>query len=114
MADTTNAHANINATTHQAMQLARRLDAATLAGDWAAVAMLDRHVAALLHAKGTQPLSAQEEAALTRLLHAHRQARERCAFAGERMAAQLSEMRSNKDGWLAYAVSSDEWTGSPQ
>lgn len=112
MADTT--HVNPHAITRQAMQLARRLDAATLASDWATVAVLDRHVAALLRATGTQPLSAQEEAALTRLLHAHRQARERCAFATERMAAQLSEMRSNKDGWLAYAVSSDEWNGSPQ
>ena len=96
------------------MQLARRLDAATLASDWTTVAVLDRHVASLLRSIGHQPLSAQEDAALARLLHAHRQARERCAFASERMAAQLSEMRSNKDGWLAYAVSNDEWTGSPQ
>lgn len=111
MADTHTAAAPL-ATTRQAMQLARRLDAATLAGDWAATAVLDRHVAALLRNTGSRPLSAQEEAALARLLHAHRQARERCAFASERMAAQLSDMRSQKDGWLAYAVSSDELNGS--
>ena len=106
-------HTAPHATTRQAMQLARRLDAATLAGDWAAVAVLDRHVAALLRTTGSRPLSAQEDAALSRLQHAHRQARERCAFATERMAAQLNDMRSHKDGWLAYAVSSDEWSGSP-
>lgn len=111
MADTTS---HTIAATRQALQLARRLDAATLSGDWVTVGVLDRHVAALLRALDARSLtSADEHVALNQLLKAHQQARTRCAEAAEQMAGRLNEMRSNKDGWLAYAANS-EWNGSPQ
>lgn len=100
--------------TRQAMQLARRLDAATLTGDWVTVGVLDRHVAALLRTLDGRTLTAADEhVALNQLLKAHQQARTRCAEATEQIGSRLNEMRSNKDGWLAYAADS-EWNGNPQ
>lgn len=97
--------------------LADRLGQATAERNWGALAALDRELAELLAqlqaeltARGGA-LGTDERAALGLLRHAHQQARARCAEATEQLGTRLAEMQQNKDGWLAYAASSD-WNGS--
>lgn len=51
--------------------------------------------------------SAQERAALARLRGAHEGAALQVAAASGRLQAQLEHMRSNKEGWMAYALAGE-------
>ncbi|KQQ91595.1 hypothetical protein [Massilia sp. Leaf139] len=48
-----------------------------------------------------------ELAALTQLRTAHDAAAAACGEALDTLGARLADMRNNKDGWIAYALSSD-------
>ena len=61
-----------------------------------------------------QPWSALERAALTRLRGAHEGAAVQVADASGRLQAQLEHMRSNKEGWMAYALAGEPETGNTQ
>jgi hypothetical protein len=87
------------------VELARRLHAASAAGDWSALEAVDRDVAAALPSDVTQGLgNANERSAWASLRQAHRRAHERCGREAVLLGERLAALRTNKEGWLAYAV----------
>ncbi|HMN43149.1 MAG TPA: hypothetical protein PKE27_01120 [Povalibacter sp.] len=91
----------------QLSRLAQRLARATADGDWRAVAALDREAAELLRAASQRPWLLQEHAALDALRRAHAAAREQCEREAARLDGLLAQMRSRRDGWMAYAMSDE-------
>jgi hypothetical protein len=85
------------------LELARRLESAAAAGDWAALARADAEVAAALSALSARGVDAQR-AALERLQSAHRAAARRCDDACADLESHLGALARNKDGWIAYAM----------
>jgi hypothetical protein len=91
----------------QLLQMGEALRAAAVAADWA---LLGEHANALaprlraLAARG--PWSAAERQALQRLRNAHDDAASAAAAASDQLALKLEQLRSNKDGWIAYAMHS--------
>jgi hypothetical protein len=86
--------------------LALRIDAASRANDWSALAAADREVAELLPAIAKQGLrDAAEKAALQKLREAQRVSREHCGTEAARLGERLDELRARKEGWLAYSAS---------
>ncbi|MGJ9417736.1 hypothetical protein ACHAC9_08235 [Massilia sp. CMS3.1] len=78
------------------------------ARDWERLGLLASALApqlATLGARGAWNRS--ELAALAQLRAAHDGAAAACAEALETLGARLADMRNNKDGWIAYALSSD-------
>jgi len=61
-----------------------------------------------------QPWSAPERAALQRLRGAHDGAALQVGAASAGLQAQLEHMRSNKDGWMAYALAGEPKNGNTQ
>jgi len=61
-----------------------------------------------------QPWSALERAALRRLRGAHDGAAVQVAAASGSLQAQLEQMRSNKEGWMAYALAGEPEPGNTQ
>ncbi|HEY4066958.1 MAG TPA: hypothetical protein VGM74_08705 [Burkholderiaceae bacterium] len=87
------------------VELAQRLNAASAADDWSALAAIDRDLAAALpRSAGRGPGTAGERAAWTSLRQAHRSAQQRCGRESALLGERLSALRTNKEGWLAYAV----------
>lgn len=91
--------------------LAQRLQAAGEAGEWRALAVIDRELAArwetfVAHGAWT----ASEQQALAVLHQAHTEAAALCGREVQRLQERLSSLRSNKEGWMAYAMGS-EWEG---
>jgi len=83
----------------------QRLRNAAVAGDWQALALADRELAALLAklaAIGTRTPSDVE--ALAQLREAHDDARARCLREFARLSESLAEIRARKGGWMAYAL----------
>lgn len=99
----------------QLLHMGDALRAAAAAADWA---LLGQHVDALapqlqaLAARG--PWSAAERQAVTRLRAAHDLAFAAAAAASGELAARLEQLRSNKDGWIAYAMHSETESGTSQ
>lgn len=78
------------------------------ARDWERLGALARALAPQLAALGEHGAwNRRELAALAQLRAAHDGAAAACAEALEALAARLADMRHNKDGWMAYALSSD-------
>lgn len=93
------------------LRLAERLRACSEAGDWSALAQVDREVAACASRMATQGAwSPAERSALAQLQRAHRDAARRCALEVQRARTRLNELGERKDGWMAYAVG--EWEGA--
>jgi hypothetical protein len=88
---------------------------AAAAADWT---RLGEHANALapqlqaLAARG--PWSPAERQALLRLRTAHDAAFEATAAASNELAARLEQLRTNKEGWAAYAMHSDTESGMSQ
>lgn len=81
------------------------LASATAAADWDALAKVSAALAAEMPALAARgPWTAPERAALAllRALHAH--AFQLCSDEKHRMALELGNMLTNKEGWLAYAL----------
>lgn len=89
-------------------KLAAAFQEAGAARDWERLDALARALApqlAHLGARGTW--SAAELAALAQLRAAHDGAAAACGAALESLGARLADMRNNKDGWIAYALTSE-------
>lgn len=87
---------------------ALHLHKAAATQDWQALGQIDHALATwIAQPAQSSALSPVERAALKELQRAHQQARLQCAAAGDELAQRLSELRANKDGWLAYALNSD-------
>ena len=92
--------------------LARVLLDAGERSDWELLGCAVRELGPQLRqlAAGT-PWSSAERAALARLRTAHDGVATAVASAGAQLQAQLSEMRANKEGWMAYALAGEPDSG---
>lgn len=88
-------------------QLAQGLREAGRNRDWQAIARLDAELAALLRSSPTL-WSAAERQALDQLEHAHTQVRQSCATELARLEQTMTQMRSGRERWQAYAQST-QW-----
>jgi hypothetical protein len=89
-------------------KLAAAFNEAGAARDWERLGELARALAPQLSTLGERGAwSRSELAALAQLRAAHDGAAAACADALELLAARLADMRHNKDGWIAYALSGD-------
>jgi hypothetical protein len=79
---------------------------ATAARDWDRVGAAVRALPAMLQALRARAPGAAERRALAQLRAAHDEAARACGEAAHELAARLDEMHSNKEGWMAYAISS--------
>ncbi|MET0981032.1 MAG: hypothetical protein ABWY02_02960 [Telluria sp.] len=90
------------------LRLAADLRAAAAAADWEQLDTAARLLGPQLSGMAAQgPWSAAERSAVALLRSAHQQAFDACAQASEALGARLDEMRSNKDGWIAYTLDSE-------
>lgn len=81
------------------------LAAAGAARDWTRLDAAARALAPQLAALAESgPWSAAERAALAQLRASHGQAAAACAGAVQALGSRLEEMRTNKEGWIAYAL----------
>ena len=88
--------------------LAAAFTAAGAARDWERLGFLARALAPQLATLAKSGAWTNAElGALARLRAAHDGAAAACADALDALAAKLAEMRNNKDGWMAYALSGD-------
>ncbi len=85
--------------------LTTRLLAAARAHDWNALSATDRELRRQLPRLVAQgPWSTSERTALQRLEQAHSAALLGCRAAGDALQLRMTQLRSNHDGWLAYAL----------
>lgn len=90
-------------------RIAARLTALAAARDWAGLRAVDLELAGLLRGIGPEPeLSRAQRAALAALRQAHAQAREQCAQESLRLNEHITQMRTHRQGWLAYAASNED------
>ncbi|HTN67451.1 MAG TPA: hypothetical protein VL051_14845 [Burkholderiaceae bacterium] len=90
------------------IQLAERLQAASAAKHWCALATIDDELTQLLPAmKAQRGWSAREQAALSVVRQAHRVAYENCLAEAGRLGKHLDEMQAHKEGWIAYSMNHD-------
>jgi hypothetical protein len=84
---------------------AARIEAATSAEDWTALAAIDRELAKALPELARQGLrSPAEKTAMAHLRKVHRASIERCGQAAADVNERLVGLRTHKEGWLAYAM----------
>lgn len=89
-------------------QLDARLHEAGQRADWTVLAPSVLELGPQLQALAARgPWSGAERAALTRLRAAHERAAAACGAASAALGARLDEMRSNKEGWMAYALAGE-------
>lgn len=89
-------------------RLAAAFADAGAARDWERLDALARALAPQLATLGARAAwSRAELAALVQLRAAHDGAAAACGEALETLGARLADMRNNKDGWMAYSLSSD-------
>jgi hypothetical protein len=87
-------------------KLAAAIREAGAARDWERLDALVRALAPQLSQLGERGTwNRGELAALVQLRAAHDGAAAACAEALETLGARLADMRNNKDGWMAYALS---------
>lgn len=90
------------------LQLDAQLAQATGCGDWTLLEPSVRDLAPQLKTLAARgPWNGAERAALARLRAVHARAASACDGAAAALAARLDEMRSNKEGWMAYALAGD-------
>ncbi|MFA9218385.1 MAG: hypothetical protein ACEQSK_14955 [Sphingomonadaceae bacterium] len=88
--------------------MAQRMSAATSTEDWKALAALNTLLAAELPQLAAQgSWSPAERAALEALRQVHEEAVQRCGRATSALGQRLYDMQHNKEGWIAYALDSD-------
>ena len=91
------------------LQLAQKMSAATAASDWPALSAINTLMAAALPTMAAQgPWSPAERAALSALRQLHLQAQHCAHLASGELAARMGEMQSSKEGWMAYAMTSED------
>ncbi len=98
---------------HAIEGLAKVLQDAGFRADWDALAHATRELGPRLQALAAgKPWSGAERAALGRLRSAHDEAAGQVAAASGQLQAQLSDMRGNKEGWMAYALAGEPDSGN--
>lgn len=91
------------------LQMAKKMSAAVAAEDWKLLAALNTLVASTLPQMAAQGTwSGAERAALSALHQMHQEAVKRCNLATEDLGRRLHDMQANKEGWLAYAIDSEQ------
>ena len=91
------------------LQMAKKMNAAIAAEDWKLLGAIDTLVAATLPQMAAQgKWSGAERAALSALHEMHQEAVRRCDLATQDLGRRLNEMQANKEGWLAYALDSEQ------
>jgi hypothetical protein len=89
--------------------IAARLTALAVARDWAGLRAADLELAGLLHGIGSKPeLSRAQRAAWAALRQVHVQVREQCAQESVQLNEYITQMRTHRQGWLAYAASNED------
>jgi hypothetical protein len=84
-------------------------------GDWDLLGVSVRELAPRLEQlRAPGPWSETELAALARLRAAHEGAQAAVAAAGAQLATRLEDMRGNKEGWMAYALTGELELGNTQ
>jgi hypothetical protein len=90
------------------------LDAGARA-DWELLGRAVGELAPRLQAlAGGRPWTDAERAALGRLRGAHAAAEQAVAAASAQLQLRMDDMRTNKDGWMAYALADDNDTGNTE
>ncbi|MEM8511207.1 hypothetical protein RCH14_000498 [Massilia sp. MP_M2] len=93
-------------------RLGAQLDVAASGADWDALDRAVRDLARQLQALAVKgPWSAPERAALGRLRTSHERAAQAGAAAAAGLQARMDEMRDNKEGWMAYALTNETEPG---
>lgn len=91
------------------LALAQKMRAAVAAEDWKVLSSLNTLLAKTLPSLAAQgQWNAGEQAALLALRQAHGEAVRHCERATADLAARLNDMQANKEGWLAYALDSED------
>lgn len=97
------------------LHLGQQLSAATAAGDWAALAAINTLMAATLPKLAAQgKWLPAERAALAALRELHLAAVAKVNGAAAEMGQHMHDMTNNREGWLAYALDSDNATTGTQ
>jgi len=90
------------------LKLAQQISTATAASDWKALEAVNTMMASALPTMAAQGRwTPAELAALTALRQMHDQSVLHCQQTSIEMSKHLSEMQTNKEGWIAYALDSD-------
>jgi len=94
--------------TETIVKLAAALHDAGAARDWERLGALAHALAPQLEAlRARGPWSPAELAALAQLKASHDEGAAACARELDVLGARLAEMRNNKEGWIAYALASE-------
>ncbi|MES2165135.1 MAG: hypothetical protein V4476_28605 [Pseudomonadota bacterium] len=85
------------------------MSAALAVQDWKMLAAMNTLMTTALPQMAAQGAwSSSERAALSALRQIHEEAVRTCNAATEDLARRLHEMQANKEGWLAYALDSEQ------
>jgi hypothetical protein len=91
------------------LQMAQKMSAAIASQDWKMLAAINTLMATALPQMAAQgDWSSAERAALSALRQIHNEAVKRCNLATDELGHKLHEMQANREGWLAYALDSDQ------
>jgi len=91
------------------LHMAQKISAALAAQDWKTLAALNTLMVTALPQMAAQgKWSSSERAALSALRQLHEEAVRTCNAAAEDLERRLHEMQANKEGWLAYALDSEQ------
>jgi len=108
MADATGRQARLA----QVARLGEAMQAAAARDDWNGMGEHTRALSPLLRALAAHgPWNAAERVLLERVHAQHDAATLRAAAAARSLELRLEEMRTNKDGWIAYALHNDAEPG---
>jgi hypothetical protein len=92
----------------QLTQLGDAFQAAAAGADWTRLSDQASALGPALQALAARgPWSAAERGALARLRSQHDAAAQAAASATRALGVRLDELRTNKDGWIAYAMHSE-------
>jgi hypothetical protein len=95
------------------LRLTAEFATAGAAADWERLGTAARLLGPQLDTLAAQgPWSAAERSALALLRAAHAESMAACEQALGALGARLEEMRTNKDGWIAYALDADTETAA--
>lgn len=88
--------------------MAQKMSSATAAADWPQLAALNTLMGSALPAMAAQGAwSPAERAALAALRQLHLAAQHSCQLASAELSHHISDMQTNKEGWIAYALDSE-------
>jgi hypothetical protein len=91
------------------LQMAQKMSAAIASQDWNTLAAMNTLMTSTLpQMAALGPWSAPERAALSALRRIHEEAVKRCNLATTDLGRRMNEMQANQEGWLAYALYSDQ------